>query len=393
MKLTIYCIVCFSFPLFLMAQNQYACLNHFVDDTLGQSQYRQACKTWSECDLILNRNQYLDISNLPTKYIKVRWNIIRDENGEAPFDSLQVQSLMEQLNEDYQDHKIQFWLDEIAFTDDSILYYETYILPILSYYRIDSTFKQQTGGNFDKVLNIYIVGINQGDGAFATFPFRKDDKPGGPTVTSGVVSTYTGFRDNENTHVLTHEVGHVFGLWHVFQGYQICDDCHEYPDTIDGKGINGDQVGDYLSDTYPKSIKSIPCDNSFTTIDECSNVSYQNAPNTNYMDYTDCPQEFTPQQVARMHCMIETHLSSWINYDATVSTDQLKEKRVNIYPNPVDQELIVSNVSELIPFEIYDLQGRLLQNGRVNNEISVIGLSQGIYLLRMGTQVFKFVKR
>ncbi|KAF2248239.1 hypothetical protein BU26DRAFT_329871 [Trematosphaeria pertusa] len=84
---------------------------------------------------------------------------------------------------------------------------------------------------------------------------------------------------------LAHEVGHWFGLLHTFQG-----------------GCDGD--GDYCDDTAPQSEPSYahlatPGDlGSCPAPDQCgkgpANVK-------NFMDYTDCSQEFTPCQGGRMN--------------------------------------------------------------------------------------------
>ncbi|KAF9737175.1 hypothetical protein PMIN06_011531 [Paraphaeosphaeria minitans] len=84
---------------------------------------------------------------------------------------------------------------------------------------------------------------------------------------------------------LAHEIGHWFGLLHTFQG-----------------GCDGD--GDYCDDTAPQNEPShgtlaTPGDlGSCPAADQCgkgpANVK-------NFMDYTDCSQEFTPCQGGRMN--------------------------------------------------------------------------------------------
>ena len=62
-----------------------------------------------------------------------------------------------------------------------------------------------------------------------------------------------------------------------------------------------------------------------------------------------------------------------------------------VYPNPTQELLIIRGV-ESQTLRIYDLQGRLLKT-EWGNQISVGNLSDGTYLLQIGTQVVRFIKR
>jgi hypothetical protein len=58
---------------------------------------------------------------------------------------------------------------------------------------------------------------------------------------------------------------------------------------------------------------------------------------------------------------------------------------VNIYPNPVQDELIITNLPQGSTVEVLDMTGRLLkrvESGNAELHINVEGLSAGIYLLR-----------
>ncbi|ORY15134.1 pregnancy-associated plasma protein-A-domain-containing protein [Clohesyomyces aquaticus] len=97
-----------------------------------------------------------------------------------------------------------------------------------------------------------------------------------------------------NSGTLAHEIGHWFGLLHVFQG-----------------GCTGD--GDFCADTAPQANPSygkmsIAGDlNSCPAGHSCSASQSDNV--NNFMDYTDCSHEFTTCQGARMS-------ASYTNYRA-----------------------------------------------------------------------------
>lgn len=85
----------------------------------------------------------------------------------------------------------------------------------------------------------------------------------------------------------THEVGHYFGLFHTFDG---------------GCGTPCNTAGDRICDTNPESGPVFGCPLSHTS---CSGAE---DPFHNYMDYSDddCYEEFTPNQVNRMRCTLDS---------------------------------------------------------------------------------------
>jgi hypothetical protein len=91
--------------------------------------------------------------------------------------------------------------------------------------------------------------------------------------------------------ILTHELGHYFGLYHVFDGVGICysgdpPTCYETPDTI--------------CDTPPQALATIGCPENPTSCGTPDN-------HRNYMDWSDdtCQQEFTLEQRGRARCVLE----------------------------------------------------------------------------------------
>ncbi|MGN0236240.1 MAG: T9SS type A sorting domain-containing protein [Paludibacteraceae bacterium] len=64
---------------------------------------------------------------------------------------------------------------------------------------------------------------------------------------------------------------------------------------------------------------------------------------------------------------------------------------ITIYPNPAQDRLVVQG-AEGKTLRVYDLQGRLLRQTE-GTEVQVEDLSDGTYLLQIGTQVVRFIKQ
>ena len=64
---------------------------------------------------------------------------------------------------------------------------------------------------------------------------------------------------------------------------------------------------------------------------------------------------------------------------------------IRVYPNPTQDRLIISGVEEEM-LRVYDLQGRQVLQAE-GHEVYVGNLSNGVYLLQIGTQVVRFIKQ
>ena len=73
------------------------------------------------------------------------------------------------------------------------------------------------------------------------------------------------------------------------------------------------------------------------------------------------------------------------------SMENIQLTSVVIYPNPSQDMLIVSGI-EAQTLRVFDMQGRLLkaENG---TQVHVSDLAEGTYLLQVGTQVVRFIKK
>uniref|UniRef100_A0A3B3ZES9 Sushi domain-containing protein n=1 Tax=Periophthalmus magnuspinnatus TaxID=409849 RepID=A0A3B3ZES9_9GOBI len=139
----------------------------------------------------------------------------------------------------------------------------------------------------------------------ATWPWAKEAL----THQGGMVlnPSYFGTVGHHNT--MIHEMGHIFGLYHVFKGVSerdSCDDpCQETTPSM--------ETGDLCADTAP-TPKSKVCHDPGDVNDTCGVTNYQDTPYSNYMSYTDdnCTNHFTPNQVARMHCYLDLVYQKWL---------------------------------------------------------------------------------
>lgn len=73
------------------------------------------------------------------------------------------------------------------------------------------------------------------------------------------------------------------------------------------------------------------------------------------------------------------------------ATENVQNNAILVYPNPTQDVLMIQGI-EPQTLRVYDLQGRMLkaENG---TQVSVGNLAEGTYLLQIGTQVVRFIKK
>ena len=87
--------------------------------------------------------------------------------------------------------------------------------------------------------------------------------------------------------------------------------------------------------------------------------------------------------------------NSTVTKDTTIlATEDTHVSTIQIYPNPVKDELSISGITKDAKYEIYSLDGKLIRTGTYNsaNKISVNKLVKGTYLLKIGESTLKLIK-
>ena len=76
---------------------------------------------------------------------------------------------------------------------------------------------------------------------------------------------------------------------------------------------------------------------------------------------------------------------------AQTAVEDVQSSNIVVYPNPTQDVLMIQGI-EAQPLRVYDLQGRMLKNEN-GTQVQVTDLPEGAYLLQIGTQVVRFIKK
>jgi hypothetical protein len=76
---------------------------------------------------------------------------------------------------------------------------------------------------------------------------------------------------------------------------------------------------------------------------------------------------------------------------AVTDVDNVQSNSILVYPNPTQDILMIQGI-DAQALRVYDLQGRLLMQQK-GTQVDVNNLLEGTYLLQIGTQVVRFIKK
>lgn len=82
-------------------------------------------------------------------------------------------------------------------------------------------------------------------------------------------------------------------------------------------------------------------------------------------------------------------------FDALTSVNEISASDINIYPNPASNVLNLDNEEyEWLYFSIYNQNGQKVKSGKIENQISLSGLKNGIYNIEFSNnKSIRFIKR
>lgn len=244
---------------------------------LSQALYAQFCGTVITPDQGLASQQrtmaagntcFLDPS--VSIEVRIKYHIVRQTNGTGGFNSANLSQVTNVLNQ-------AFSVYNIVMTDQGFDYIDNTVYYEIGGNGVDTSaeFENLIQINNDQsAINIYIV-----DGA--PFEGRADGVNSKSLVIKGSAAT---------SHIISHELGHCFNLYHTFHGsgaeqaYNSCPEQVDYGYPV-GLSIDCVNCGDYVCDTPPDG--NLGVSNGYTPLLD------------NIMSYYTL-QSFTSGQAARM---------------------------------------------------------------------------------------------
>lgn len=82
---------------------------------------------------------------------------------------------------------------------------------------------------------------------------------------------------------------------------------------------------------------------------------------------------------------------TFANSSTSTATENVETTTILVYPNPTQDMLMIQGIDSQT-LRVYDLQGRMLMQ-QEGTQVGVGHLAEGTYLLQIGTQVVRFIKR
>ncbi len=84
--------------------------------------------------------------------------------------------------------------------------------------------------------------------------------------------------------------------------------------------------------------------------------------------------------------------NSTVALDPALSVENSISQGIRIYPNPVKDILNIEGLQSKQPYEIINIEGKLLKKGIAQSSINIFGLPKGVYLLKLQGRNIKFIK-
>jgi hypothetical protein len=322
-------------------------------------------------------------------------HVLRRDNGTGGQSSANVNSALGYLDSAFNPRGISFdWNGIINYIDDTSLY-------------------DAPSGVMNSLPSDHTNGVDI---------YLGDDSVGHPVDGNGYGTTegvgyssklmVTGFFLGTNlvrSPILSHEMGHVFNLWHTRHGTVTEDflaDPYQCPELVNGS--NAATCGDYIVDTPADpdiafNVNPITCVWTGTSPPDANGDAYvPDIDNIMARSHPDCMDYFTPEQRNRMGTalMMVSHLQSVSKYTFTWGDDPCEEiTSLNYYPNSANNELnldLTDKPANTYSYTLYDSTGVVSLSGQSTNVLETIdtsGLQEGIYFLHFNENGVVIIKQ
>lgn len=268
-----------------------------------------------------------------TAYVPVKFHVGARNDGSGRLSATRVLDQLCELNEDFADLDIQFFLADgtINFINNTT-FYENHI---------NTQNSVMTAQRDTRAMNVYVV-----ESA------NTDNNGGGVTLAyyniprDWIVITKTYVRRNDAT--LSHEVGHFFSLLHTFNGWEcesyntegvnapVTSSCGQVA-TERASGSNCGASGDFICDTPADYNNGIGWNGCNFTLNVLDPVGEQiNPEERNYLSYfLDCPDEeyfFSDQQIDAIQADLNSNSRNYLRLDPVPEYVEISETPALVSP-------------------------------------------------------------